>query len=146
MNISKESMLAIARDRAGIEITSHKKCRNLVNLNLAVDYFIKDLHFQWNKSRQAWCVHYVQGDAMVPDTRSVHQMIDAILADPARACLLATREQADKYVRPKHNPWIRGPWFSLHEQGRVFRHEPEQARKWRLESEAEKMFGRRSNE
>ncbi|NCC61170.1 MAG: hypothetical protein EOM12_09545 [Verrucomicrobiae bacterium] len=142
MNISTESMLAIIRDRIGIEITSHPKCKNLVNLGLAVDYFVQDLHFNWNEKMQAWCVHYVQGDAMIPDTRTVHDVIDQMLADPERACLLATREQAEQYVRPRHNPWVRGPWFSLTEQGRVFRHEPEQARKWRNESEAQKMFGR----
>ncbi len=141
MNITAESMIAIARDRVGIEITSHPKCKNLINLSLVVDYFLQDLHFGWNESRQAWCVHYAAGDAMIPDTRTVHDLIDQMLADPSRACLLASREQAEQYVRPKRNPWIRGQWFSLHEQGRVFRCEPEQARKWRDEANRTKSVG-----
>lgn len=132
--ITTKSMNAMTKDKLKTEIKSHEKCRDLINIDHVIEYFIKDLNYGWNENRQAWCLHYAEGGIMVPDPRTVHDMIDRLLSDPSTACLLATRSQVAQYVRPAHNPWIRGQWFSLAKQGEVFKHEPELAQRWRNES------------
>lgn len=129
-----QSMNVIAKDRLKSEITSHPKCDNLNNIDLAVDYIIDEYQYTWNEERQKFMAHYAAGDVVVPDDRTVHDIIESILADPTRACILATRAEVERYQRPKRNPWIRGEHFNLKDQASVFRHEPDLARRWRAEA------------
>lgn len=136
MQISKKSMNAITRNRLASEIISHEKCGNLNNIECAVNYFMTEYHYAWNEEKKQFCTHYREGEIFIPDGRTVHGHIDILLADPTTACLLASKAEIKRYERPKRNPWLNGQGFSLQEQGNVYRHEPELARRWRHEATA----------
>jgi|GEM_PF-6353506 hypothetical protein len=133
VTISKQIIDAITRDKLASEITSHERCKNLNNLEYAINYFINDYHYTWNEEKKQFCTHLREGEIAIPDGRTVHEHLDGLLSDPKTACLLATRAEVERYERPKCNPWIKGADFSLKKQAAVLKHEPELAKRWRHE-------------